>query len=187
MHDIWCFTSGGPLCIIIEFAMHGSLRSFLNTCEEAVLKLNHQPIITRKRSRFGSSSSTSSTHNLLSARVPTSANTPSDSKMHFTFPPTAESGGELLPEEYRVAHAGVTATPFAHTVAPITTDYVNCRGLIHMEDVQNFALQIASGLKHLEAMDVSQCPLHTPWIARFTLAITYRHRSCIVTLLPETS
>ena len=135
--------------------MHGSLRSFLNSCEEAVLKLNHQPIITRKRSRIGSSSSTSSTHHLLSSRVPTSGHTPSDSQMHFIFPPTQVNNGPL-PEEYRVAHAGMMTTPFAHTVAPISNDYVNCRGLIQMEDVQNFALQIASGLKHLENMNVCE-------------------------------
>ena len=143
---------GGPLYLIIEFAMHGNLRSFLNMCEEAVLKLNRQPMITRKRSRIGSSSSTSSAHHLLSSRVPTSAHTP-DSQGHFTFPPIGSSAG-TLPEEYRVAHAGTPMTSFAHTVAPISTDYVNCKGLIQMEDVQNFALQIASGLKHMEAMNV---------------------------------
>ena len=43
----------------------------------------------------------------------------------------------------------------AHTVAPLTHDYVNTKGLIYMEDVQNFALQIACGLKHLEDIQVS--------------------------------
>ncbi|KAL5470980.1 hypothetical protein EMCRGX_G029049 [Ephydatia muelleri] len=153
----YCTKPGGPLYLIIEFAMHGNLRSFLNMCEEAVLKLNRQPMITRKRSRIGSSSSTSSAHHLLSSRVPTSAHTP-DSQGHFTFPPIGSSAG-ALPEEYRVAHAGTPMTSFAHTVAPITTDYVNCKGLIQMEDVQNFALQIASGLKHMEAMNIVHCDL----------------------------
>ena len=154
----YCTKPSGPLYLIIEFAMHGNLRSFLNSCEEAVLKLNHQPMITRKRSRIESSSSTSSAHHLLSSRVPTSAHTPSDSQGHFIFPPIG-SNASTLPEEYRVAHARMTTTPLAHTVAPISTDYVNCKGLIHMEDVQNFALQIVSGLEHLEAMNIVHCDL----------------------------
>lgn len=52
-----------------------------------------------------------------------------------------------------MARHGGTATPLAHTLVPITHDYVNCKGLVYMEDVENFALQIASGLKHLSEME----------------------------------
>eukprot|EP00731_Ephydatia_muelleri_P021008 Em0013g735a len=167
----YCTTPGGPLYVIIEFAMHGSLRSFLHSCEEAVLKLNHQPIITRKRSRSGSSStsSISSTQHLLSARFPLSDQTdsappPTDTQGQFTFLSKSHDSGycsssEQLPEDHRVAHPKTETKSPVHTTTPLTMDYTNCRGLIHMEDVQNFALQIASGLRHLEAMEVVHCDL----------------------------
>ena len=147
--------------------MHGSLRSFLLSCEEAVLKLNHQPMITRKRSRSGSSStsSISSTQLLLGAKTPladpTGSASPSDAQGRFAFsPPKSHDSGycsssEHLPEENRVAHPKTETKSPTHTTTSLTTDYTNCRGLIHMEDVQNFALQIASGLRHLEAMEVN--------------------------------
>ena len=151
--------------LIIEFAIHGSLRSFLNSCEEAVLKLNHQPIITRKRSRSGSSStsSISSTQHLLCGHTPpnnpTSSTPHSEAKGHFVSSLQPHDSGycsssDPLPDNCMVAQAKTEAKSLTHTIAPVSTDYINCRGLIHMEDVQNFALQIASGLKHLEAMDV---------------------------------
>ena len=52
---------------------------------------------------------------------------------------------------------GGSATSMAHSVAPLTHDYINSKGLLYMEDVQNFALQIASGLKHLEDIQVGKC------------------------------
>lgn len=33
-------------------------------------------------------------------------------------------------------------------------DYINCRGILYMEDVMNFALQIACGLQHLGELEV---------------------------------
>ena len=44
--------------------------------------------------------------------------------------------------------------PTTHSVVPLTHDYINSKGLLYMEDIQNFALQIASGLKHLEDIQV---------------------------------
>ena len=49
---------------------------------------------------------------------------------------------------------GVSPTSLAHSVAPLLHDYANCKGVVYMEDVQNFALQIACGLQHLEKLQV---------------------------------
>ena len=47
-----------------------------------------------------------------------------------------------------------SAVNMAHSVSPLTQDYMNSKGFLYMEDVQNFALQIACGLKHLEDIQV---------------------------------
>ena len=48
-HPSLCVCSGGPLCLIVEFASYGNLRDFLRQCEEVVLSLNHMPHIPRNR------------------------------------------------------------------------------------------------------------------------------------------
>ena len=40
-------------------------------------------------------------------------------------------------------------------------EYTNCQGFLYMEDVQNFALQIAQGLQHLEMLEVCSLLKHT--------------------------
>lgn len=57
-------------------------------------------------------------------------------------------------EAQQTAHAPGITTPVAHTVSPLSHDYVNSKGLVYMEDVMNFALQIACGLQHLQNMQV---------------------------------
>lgn len=42
-----------------------------------------------------------------------------------------------------------------HPVTRLAHDYVNTKGLLYMEDVANFALQVAQGLQHLETLQVS--------------------------------
>ena len=148
--------------------MHGSLKQFLKSCEETVLQLNHKPLILRSRTRsMGSScSSATSAHHLLCDK--SSSDTPETSKVFFPTVKkiplaTQDSGyseccGSEESEEHTAQACGMTA-PLAHTVAPLTKDYINCKGIIHMEDVQNFALQIACGLQHLENNKVHTCTL----------------------------
>ena len=45
-HDVY---SGGPVCLIVEYARYGNLRDFLRQCEEVVLSLNHKPHFPRSR------------------------------------------------------------------------------------------------------------------------------------------
>ena len=59
----------------------------------------------------------------------------------------------------QAAHHPNTAVPLAHSVTPIGHDYINTKGLVYMEDVHNFALQIACGLQHIASMQVYiECP-----------------------------
>ena len=156
--------SGGPLCLIVEYATYGSLKDFLRECEEVVFSLNHVPYIARSTSisRNNSCSSSSSSYPLLVDRTPLTAqmsvpsdNTPSG-PMTFTFPPSNRNtkNGGFQENPQCTAHVPGVATPFAHSIAPITHDYINSKGIVYMEDVQNFALQIACGLQHLESMQV---------------------------------
>ncbi len=163
---------GGPLYLIIEYAMYGSLKDFLRQCEEAVRSLNHMPVIVRSNSRTRSTScsSCSSAYPLIvNDKPPLSAQnsvflagTPSG-QSSFVFPQsqrqrlqTQDSGCFTDHEESSLSAAHIPAAlPLAHAVCPLTHDYINTKGLIHMEDVQNFALQIACGLQHLENMQVS--------------------------------
>ena len=51
-------------------------------------------------------------------------------------------------------HPDTAPVPLAHSITPIGHDYINTKGLVYMEDVHNFALQIACGLQHLANMQV---------------------------------
>ena len=42
----------------------------------------------------------------------------------------------------------------AHKLLPLNHDYINMPQPLLLDDVQNFALQIASGLEHLKEMKV---------------------------------
>ena len=174
--------TGGPVYMIIEYANHGSLKDFLKCCEEAVLKLNHIPQVQQsfRSCRTSSTNSGSSTYPHFVFKLPLSAQNsvfssagtptaliPSASSSRFDLSSanheqssredrlvTQDSGffGENVDQAaFNGASGGVLT---AHTVAPLTHDYVNSKGLLYMEDVQNFALQIACGLKHLEEIQV---------------------------------
>ena len=108
----------------------------------------------RSRNRTFSTSSYGSTHPLMIRQD--SVFTPSSGQPHFVFPsPPTEAGssGSDGEAKHSAQHPG-TATPLAHSVAPIGHDYINTKGLVYMEDVHNFALQIACGLQHLASVQV---------------------------------
>ena len=115
------------------------------------------PHLLRSRTRTLSASSCSSGQPLISRQD--SVFTPGSGHTHFVFPsPTghASSGSTGSDGGVKMAahHPSATALPLAHTVAPIGHDYINTKGLVYMEDVRNFALQIACGLQHLASMQV---------------------------------
>ena len=124
------------------------------------MTLNHQPLILRKKSRTESCSSASSSQPLLSAKSATGGQEfsfSSDAHVRYiSHPPPlvnqeSVEGLVYVPEDQRVAHAEGTS---AHITPALTHDYLNCKGLMYMEDIKTFAHQIASGLQHLETMEV---------------------------------
>ena len=168
--------------MIIEYARYGSLKDFLKECEQVVLQLNHVPQVLSYRSHQNSPCSTCSAYPQLVNKTqlnfystngvfsPDPTSTPSTATTGvFQFPPTKKSSmtrerlttqdsgfGDYSPQA-AFSDALTDDSFIAHTVAPLTHDYVNSKGLLYMEDVQNFALQIACGLKHLEESQVSGC------------------------------
>ena len=174
--------AGGPIYMIIEYARYGSLKDFLKECEQVVLQLNHVPQVLSYRSHQDSPCSTCSAYPQLVNKTqlnsystnngvfsPDSTSTPSTATTGiFQFPPTKQSSmtrerlttqdsgfGDYTPHQAAFSDALVDDSFAPHAVAPLTHDYVNSKGLLYMEDVQNFALQIACGLKHLEESQVS--------------------------------
>ena len=165
--------------MVIEYARYGSLKDFLKQCEQVVLQLNHVPQVLRYKSH-SPCSSCSTYPQLVDSKTqlnfysgvftPDSVSTPSTGTTGmFQFPPTKQSKmtrerlttqdsgfGDYSPQ-VAFSDALVDDSLIAHSVAPLTHDYVNSKGLLYMEDVQNFALQIACGLKHLEESQVSGC------------------------------
>jgi serine/threonine protein kinase len=163
-----CTTPGGPVCLIVEYARYGNLRDFLRQCEEVVLSLNHKPHIPRHRSRTGTfSSSSAGSFQPLITRQDSSVFTPGSVQQHqfvfpFPSPPShkmSNSSSSSTTESKAAAHHPSTAVPLAHSVAPLGHDYINSKGLVYMEDVHNFALQIACGLQHLASMEIVHCDL----------------------------
>ena len=121
--------------------------------------MNFPPSIShRSRTRTMSSSSCGSSQPLISRQD--SVFTPSNGHTHFVFPspPTAHasngSTGSSGDVKLTAAHPSAASVPLAHSVAPIGHDYINTKGLVYMEDVHNFALQIACGLEHLASLQV---------------------------------
>ena len=188
-HNNITIHAGGPIYMIIEYARYGSLKDFLKECEQVVLQLNHIPQVLSYRSHQNSPCSTCSTYPQLVDKTqlnsystngvfsPDSTLTPSTATTGmFQFPPTKQSQmtrerlttqdsgfGDYSPQA-AFSDALADDSFIAHTVAPLTHDYVNSKGLLYMEDVQNFALQIACGLKHLEESQVSGCANLFLWL-----------------------
>ena len=146
-----------PLYLIVEFAMYGSLQNFLKECEEAVLCMNHSPHVSYKTGRYQSCSDSPT---FMSQSLKFSHESSSSKKTTLSHPsnPAAASAatktceqGDMLTCESDATVVGSSAQAVYDCIsAPATHDYINSKGLLYVEDVQSFALQIASGLKHLE-------------------------------------
>lgn len=156
--------------------MHGNLRDYLRQCKEIVERLNHRKPFIPKGSRRSQAPSISSGYHAFTMRekIPLSQQSSvfSDTSHSFRLdcPSTdglicRELGGRRFTQDsglgvegkYSVSSdiATVVSSEGAAAVSTETHDYVNCKGLLYMEDVSNFALQIACGLLHLESLNVS--------------------------------
>ena len=143
------------MCIIMEYAAHGSLKDFLKTCKETVLTLNHQPAVIGKGFHETSGSSNHMVGTCNTANVDMTLCCDQGDQTSTSL--NARRRPLLIKQDSGFSGSVDMASPslHTHTTTSLTMDYTNCRGLIHMEDVQNFVLQIASGLRHLEAMEVN--------------------------------
>ena len=163
-----------PLLLIVK--EKGARTGVYSPCMHCTYhKQAHLTYIHPHRSRTGtfSSSSLSSTQPLI-IRQDSSVFTPGNGQQ-FIFPlpspsmstNTTSSSNE---DSKQTASHPSTAVPLAHSVAPIGHDYINSKGLVFMEDVHNFALQIACGLQHLASMQVGYCGtffrMHQIWLYR---------------------
>lgn len=165
--------TAGPLYLIVEFAIYGSLKDYLHQCKEVVLKLNHVPQIvnSRRRSHHPSISSTypalrrerekiplsqqSSVFSEISqsSRVNAASSSSSSSSTPTSFHSTQGGPRARCPTQDSGFCGGEPGT--FQLSSYVARDYINCKGLLYMEDVMNFAFQIACGLQHLEKLKVT--------------------------------
>lgn len=160
-----------PLYLIVEFALHGSLQTYLQDCEEVVLRLHHRVCVVHRDGTSTADTSPYTNMSDLSPTEPSSPTTPSsEASVFFAAASNSMSGLELnvRPSSELQQDGGggdffdskISArVSFDESPAAVSRDYINSKGLLYMEDVQAFALQIASGLKHLEEQNIVHCDL----------------------------
>lgn len=163
--------------MILEFAEHGNLKNYLHQCKEVVEKLNHAPQIASgprlKRhpsvnsnrhpsvnsNRHASASSFYHQHEKIPLSQQSSVFSVSSrtSRIDSTDSSSPDCPKVCTPRgRYDSGFCGESAvrkvkgSVFSETAQ----DYVNCKGLLYMEDVLGFGLQIARGLQHLESLKV---------------------------------
>ena len=149
--------------------MYGSLKDYLIECKEVVRKLNHTPRVMGFRRSLRLRSSVSSCNPAQRGeKLPLSQ----QSSVFSDISLTSRTNSVSADSEMALSTAGMMRarcltqdsgfcgdlmkcdTPAASTPDQLTHDYINCKGLLYMEDVMNFAYQIACGLQHLENLGV---------------------------------
>lgn len=162
--------------MIIEFALHGNLRDYLQECKEIVRQLHHAPRVMGSRRSLRLRSSASSTYPALQGleKIPLSqqssvfsytsqSSKASPSIAEFDF---NQGNGGGFRGRCMTQDSGVF-TRFDFDMS--SHEYINCKGLLYMEDVSNFCHQIAYGLEHLEKLGV--CEVYKGFIQDFWLGI----------------
>ncbi len=157
-------TAAGPLYLIVEFAMHGNLKDYLKECQEAVRQLNHAPRVMGSRRSIRLRSSISSGYPALRGmeKIPLSQ----QSSVFSDVSLSSKTNSSSCDSEGVHATGGLRTrcltqdSGFCGDVSKcdmseqLSHEYTNCKGLLYMEDVMNFAYQIACGLQHLEELGV---------------------------------
>ena len=159
-HYLPLFTDG-PLYLIIEYALHGNLKDFLH---ERLHKQSHTSSSTSYYNTPTSAGSGACKKIPLSQSNVFSASSEigqSDSTC------SATSGGICpkrknptpIPSTKDSSYSGGVSGSGGESArsATSTSSYItgSSLGLLLIEDIQNFAIQIAKGLQHLENMNVS--------------------------------
>ena len=144
--------------------MHGNLKDYLIECKEAVQKLNHTPCVMGYRRSIRLRSSTSSSYALLRGeKIPLSQQSSIFSDISMSsktnaaegdavvgHPPVGGFRAQCLTQDSGLSVSESPGSSDQH----LSHEYTNCKGLLYMEDVMNFAFQIACGLQHLEQLGV---------------------------------
>lgn len=141
--------------------MHGNLKDFLHECKDTVEKLNHRAQIAgSRRSQFPSVSSCYPAL-VMREKIPLSQQSSvfsesSHSSRMDVFSTAACPSPDISSHRGRclTQDSGFGGETKPSVSSQVTHDYINCKGLLYMEDVSNFALQIACGLQHLEKLKV---------------------------------
>lgn len=158
------FFSAGPLYLIVEYAMYGNLKDYLKECQEAVRQLNHAPRVMGSRRSIRLRSSVSSGYPALRGveKIPLSQQSSVFSDVSFS----SKTNASGVDSESSHSTGGIRSrcltqdSGFCGDLSKtdlseqLSHEYTNCKGLLYMEDVMNFAYQIASGLQHLEELGV---------------------------------
>lgn len=164
----------GPVYLIVEYAMHGNLKDYLRQYKEAVERLNRRPLIAKGSRRSLAPSIISGYHAFtnrekisLSQQSSVFSYTSHSSRIDCPSPGgfnSSELGGRRFTQDSGLgmeSKSSVSSEVASEGAAAVSSegarDYISCKGLLHMEDVFNFALQIACGLQHLESLKVRGC------------------------------
>ncbi|XP_065920092.1 fibroblast growth factor receptor homolog 1-like isoform X2 [Dysidea avara] len=171
-----CTKDGGPLCIVVEYAMYGKLKDCLLECKRVVTHSSHLPIHianttepalhSRKRllrtvqvqfsstsSGYGSMIGKYSTESQGSIGSTSHSQESQDNLYSSSVETMATDGVFEITSDYRNVCSDETEDKFQPNTE-FTCEYINSPGLIYEEDVINFALQIASGMEHLEKLKI---------------------------------
>lgn len=174
IHSYHSYTDG-PVCLIMEYAEHGNLYDFLKKC---LPMLPHKRLQSTHSSNSSCSSSSPfvSRHtplNSLTSHLPLSAQTslysnatthtyihfPTRTQSEVTTPPCVSPTTpftELATNQFdSFAYTVTTLSPLAHQLWPLVHNYINVPTKLNTRDLHNFALQIVSGLEHLNNMKVN--------------------------------
>lgn len=169
-------TLEGPTLLILEYAPHGSLKQFLQSCLPNPTCHTHlhsgsssgywsssssvvlsRPPLSAQTSILSTTTSASSAyisfngHPIRATSSSASSSSCSESPQHQC---TCQDDIEECGDQDLVAVADTFEPSLAHKLWPLNHDYINAPQPLLLEDIHNFGLQIASGLEHLKKMKV---------------------------------
>ena len=149
----------------MEYAQHGNLHDFLKKClsHGSILPPQTTSLPPHQASQSSSTSSCSSPHYpLMHKHIPLS----SQASYSTGHAPLSAQVSNATTHTYLQCTTAYDAAfesytdqvsnlfPIAHQLSPILHNYINFPTKLSTRDLENFALQIAEGLEHLNSMKV---------------------------------
>lgn len=167
-YDSWWLHTGGPLCIVLEYAMYGKLKDYLLECKRVATNNGCLPIriasvtapefhSSRKYLQAVQFSSLSSGYGSIIGRSNVDSQESittkdSDDNLYSGSIDTITTDGVFDVSDSKNMYE--CSEGMFHMYTEQSNEYCNSPGLIYEEDVINFSLQIASGMEHLERLKV---------------------------------